>query len=1209
MPLQIRRTTEAYISTTTFSAGEPVFSTDTHKLFLGDGVTPGGWEIGQFDLSTVTDQALFTTSSVQFADVVVTGKVYADIIQANSDELTVETSTGQSLLNVDATALTLGNGSQDITIQTNNATTTTLAIGSNSATKIELKPTSFDVNIQNQRSMTVGTDSVFLDVGLEVQGDVIPEISANRTIGQPGAYWNYVYANNLEGSGQNITVNSNLNPEGDSQFDLGSSSTQWRSLWVSSSTVYIGGQALNIVNGEITVNGTPISAMGPTGPTGPQGAAGPQGPIGPSGAQGDPGPTGPQGAAGATGPTGPSGAQGDQGPTGPVGPQGPQGDMGPTGPQGDAGPQGPQGVQGDIGPTGPAGAQGPQGPQGVTGPQGPQGPAGQTSNLYDYKAKTGQTSGDPGSGNIIWNNATQPSATQLIFSHVDSNSQDIEYLLALLRTGDTIRIQDALISENYQQWALTANPVVTTGSYVTLAVSLSTGTHSFSNNDSVLAIVRHVGDVGPQGPTGATGPQGPTGATGPTGPQGDTGPQGPQGPQGDAGPQGPQGPGADQQLDTTSTVSFQQVNTDFIQAPSGTFEIYDNNNNSIIVASTSSTVLYSAQIYASGDLLPDADATRKLGEIGAAWQSVNAQTGKFDDIESNFVTSNGFTVRTTGLDQIINVGPGQINLGNGSQDIYMKHQGVSTTTLFIGDSNATSIALRPNTIELVNSSTTVANFNHADATIYLPLNTDHIYPQSNASKNLGQSGEAWNQVQTVNLNADTIAKNSGGTDITVNASLVPGAPDSYDLGSTSSQWRSLYVSTSTIYIDGNAVSVANGQLTVNGSAQVGPTGPSGPSGPEGPQGPQGDPGPTGPQGNVGPTGPQGSQGSTGPQGPQGPQGSTGATGPQGPSGPSGPAQQNGKLLQYARDSLPATSATNTATLISILDSASDGNAPSAVNGLTAYWDQSNNRWKYVSNNQNVQSGYSVDYLVLAGGGGGGAGMGGGGGAGGYVTATTTLIVGTSYTMTVGGGGSGMDQNGLGGTNGYNSSISSVNTATGGGLGGGGGANGSVGGSGGGAGYNGNGGNGTSGQGNNGGGSGGGLRTGGGGGAGAVGGTGTALKSGDGGNGRTWFDGTTYAGGGGGGASTNQNTPEGQGGTGGGGKGAGLTEADGYPGTINTGGGGGGGRNAANNDGGAGGSGKVVIRYAGTTARGSGGTTSTSGGYVYHVFTATATYFA
>lgn len=50
----------------------------------------------------------------------------------------------------------------------------------------------------------------------------------------------------------------------------------------------------------------------------------------------------------------------------------------------------------------------------------------------------------------------------------------------------------------------------------------------------------------------------------------------------------------------------------------------------------------------------------------------------------------------------------------------------------------------------------------------------------------------------------------------INQHLLPDLNLAYDLGSTSSQWRSLYLGTSTLYLGGTAVSVNNGLLTVDG---------------------------------------------------------------------------------------------------------------------------------------------------------------------------------------------------------------------------------------------------------------------------------------------------------------------------------------------------------------------------------------------------------
>jgi hypothetical protein len=231
--------------------------------------------------------------------------------------------------------------------------------------------------------------------------------------------------------------------------------------------------------------------------------------------------------------------------------------------------------------------------------------------------------------------------------------------------------------------------------------------------------------------------------------------------------------------------------------------------------------------------------------------------------------------------------------------------------------------------------------------------------------------------------------------------------------------------------------------------------------------------------------------------------------------------------------------------------------------------------------------YTVSYLITAGGGGGGQGyQAGGGGAGGFLTGSTSLLGGTTYTVTVGAGGAGGVANSTGrGANGSDSSITSLTTA----LGGGGGASfnssgsqsGSSGGSGGGAGATNAlpaGGSGTAGQGN----AGGGITSyvgaspggGGGGGASAVGVNGNGTSGGNGGAGTASSitgSSVTYAGGGGGGPYIGGTV--GTGGAGGGG--AGTISATGTAGTTNTGGGGGGAGNVGY-AGGAGGSGIAVL---------------------------------
>ena len=220
---------------------------------------------------------------------------------------------------------------------------------------------------------------------------------------------------------------------------------------------------------------------GPPGPTGPTGYTGPTGPPGTSsstGATGPPGATGDTGPAGATGYTGPTGATGSIGATGATGPAGADantGATGPTGPTGDTGPAG-SGATGDTGPTGAIGA---------TGATGPAGPAGPSSSFYPYQADNGTV---PTTGHITWSNfATQISSTSIRVNHIDQDGVDIDIFLALVQQGNTLIIQDANVSGNYQTWLVNGPPVHNATDW-TFPISLvsSGGATNFANNHQII---------------------------------------------------------------------------------------------------------------------------------------------------------------------------------------------------------------------------------------------------------------------------------------------------------------------------------------------------------------------------------------------------------------------------------------------------------------------------------------------------------------------------------------------------------------------------------------------------------------------------------------------------------------------------------------------------------------------------------------------------
>ena len=141
----------------------------------------------------------------------------------------------------------------------------------------------------------------------------------------------------------------NIIPSANATYNLGTAANQWKSLYVSNTTIYLGNVPIGItagngltVNGNLVLtndsnanvsttgnvtasyflgNGALLTGVVTSGGIGATGATGPAGPAGgPTGATGPQGPQGPQGPAGATG----SGATGATGLTGSTGPRGPQ---------------------------------------------------------------------------------------------------------------------------------------------------------------------------------------------------------------------------------------------------------------------------------------------------------------------------------------------------------------------------------------------------------------------------------------------------------------------------------------------------------------------------------------------------------------------------------------------------------------------------------------------------------------------------------------------------------------------------------------------------------------------------------------------------------------------------------------------------------------------------------------------------------------------
>jgi uncharacterized protein YqfB (UPF0267 family) len=221
--------------------------------------------------------------------------------------------------------------------------------------------------------------------------------------------------------------------------------------------------------------------------------------------QGAPGSNGADGATGATGPQGNIGATGAQGNQGYIGSTGAQGNIGATGAQGNQGDAGATGAQGNIGATGAQGntgnigATGAQGNIGATGAQGSTGADGIGYRLYSFSSVA-------------------------IGTGSKSFTVTLDAANSMYGVGDYVTV--ATDASNYMFGNITAY----SGTTLTVNVVFVLGSGTYSSWGVFLQ-----GAPGAAGSNGATGAQGATGAVGAS------------------------GPGANQALNTTSTVTFAKI--------------------------------------------------------------------------------------------------------------------------------------------------------------------------------------------------------------------------------------------------------------------------------------------------------------------------------------------------------------------------------------------------------------------------------------------------------------------------------------------------------------------------------------------------------------------------------------------------------------------------------------------------------------------------
>ena len=233
---------------------------------------------------------------------------------------------------------------------------------------------------------------------------------------------------------------------------------------------------------------------------------------------------------------------------------------------------------------------------------------------------------------------------------------------------------------------------------------------------------------------------------------GPSGPRGPQGVQGSVGPQGPQGPGADQRLNTTSSVTFTNI-----------------------------TIVNTATI-------PSLRATAvTVSTLNA--NTVTSDAGFFFNLNADGRTDlASLTVGTNAQVDGVLTAP---------SSVIAKLTGTNAIITTLTATNLTATGLRATVATATNLFATVGSVNTLTVV---------------------------NKAYISNVDVTSTATFTGNAVFANTASfhnILPAADAAYNLGSPTQRWKNLYVSTSTIYLAGDVVAVAAGQLTLNGNPVVG----------------------------------------------------------------------------------------------------------------------------------------------------------------------------------------------------------------------------------------------------------------------------------------------------------------------------------------------------------------------------------------------------
>jgi hypothetical protein len=206
-------------------------------------------------------------------------------------------------------------------------------------------------------------------------------------------------------------------------------------------SVYITGSRLEIVGGDLVINGTSYTAAtsgtsGSNGTDGTSGTSGSNGTDGTSGSSGSNGTDGSSGSNGTDGSSGTSGSNGTDGSSGTSGSNGTDGSSGSNGTDGTSGSNGTDGSSGSNGTDGSSGTSGSNGTDGTSGSNGTDGSSG-TSGSNGTDGTSGTSVSVTGTNNYIGKFDSTGATITLVDSSIVDNGTNVTVNSDLVVTGKT----------------------------------------------------------------------------------------------------------------------------------------------------------------------------------------------------------------------------------------------------------------------------------------------------------------------------------------------------------------------------------------------------------------------------------------------------------------------------------------------------------------------------------------------------------------------------------------------------------------------------------------------------------------------------------------------------------------------------------------------------------------------------------------------------